>query len=75
MIRVLIKPARRLFSRRQQWTFEIRGGNGDLVDPRETYYNRGDAITIMQKVFSFSEPAELVIYDRYGEVEERRPLR
>jgi hypothetical protein len=73
-IRILIKPAKRLFTKRQQWTFEIRGSNGEPIDPRETYNNRNDAIHSMCVLFG-GEPVELVIYDKGGDVEERRILR
>jgi hypothetical protein len=74
MIRVLIKPVKRIFSK-NQWTWEIRGGNGARIDPRDTYHNRIDAIGIMESVFGRDDAAELVIYDEHGEVEERRDLR
>ena len=73
-IRILIKPAKRLFTKRQQWTFEIRGSNGERIDPRDSYNNREDAIHSMCVLFG-GEPVELVIYDKGGDVEERRHLR
>jgi hypothetical protein len=76
MIRILVKPAKRLFTRRQQWTFEIRGANGERIDPRDTYNNRIDAIGVMETLFQKDgSGVELVIYDRYDNVEERRILR
>jgi hypothetical protein len=74
MILVNIKPAKSMLKRRQ-WGFEIRGGNGERIDPRDTYNNRGDAVDIMEKLIGGDEPVQLVIMDRYGEVEERRELR
>jgi len=41
MITIRIKPARQWF-KRKQWKFEIVGGNGEPIDPRDTYANVGD---------------------------------
>lgn len=67
--RILIRPAKRLFSRRQQWTFEIRGANGEPIDPRDTYANRVDIVYVWRKLLA--GPVEFVMYDRYGNVESR----
>lgn len=85
MIRVLVKPAKRLFGRRRQWRFEIRGANGERIDPRDTYANHGDVVSIMELLFTGEaeaaglrepfEPVELVLYDRHGNIEDRRQLR
>lgn len=75
MIRIIIKPAKRWFSPRQQWTFELRAANGARLDPRDTVYNRAELITALAKVGSLTEPMELVILDRFGVVEERWRLR
>lgn len=74
MIRVLVKPAKRLFTKRPQWTWEIRAGNGERIDPRDSYYNQEDAVHAMCVVFG-GEPVELVIYGKGGDVEERRQIR
>jgi hypothetical protein len=71
MNRILIKPVKRWFSKRQQWTFELRGANGEQIDPRDTYNNRMDA---RDAALAFRGPVELVIYDRFGEVESRELL-
>ncbi|MBX7450393.1 hypothetical protein GR927_20605 [Mycolicibacterium sp. 3033] len=75
MIRIVIKPARRLFSPRQQWTFAILGGNSEPIDPRDTVYNRGELIDTLTKVVTGDEPVELVVLDRFEKVEERGRLR
>lgn len=75
MIRVVIRPVTRIWARRQQWAFQILGANGEPIDPVDTYNNRGDLVRIIEKAFSFSEPVELVVMDRFGNVEERRRLR
>lgn len=73
MNRLLIKPARRWFGGRQQWKFEMRAANGARIDPRDTYANRDEAAA---GVLNYrSEPLELVLYDRYGNVESREQLR
>jgi hypothetical protein len=75
MIRILIRPAKRLFTRRQQWTFEVRAAtNGERIDPRDTYNNRDDVIGAMRNLI-VEHPVELVVYDRYGNVEFRETLR
>lgn len=74
MIRILIQPAKRLFAKRQQWTFEIRGGNGERIDPRDTYNNRDEASEFWIHLMEGVEPVELVVYDRHGNVERREEL-
>lgn len=74
MICIVIKPAKRFFGGRRQWAFEIRAANGRLISDRDTYTNRPEAVAIMEKLIG-SEPVELVVKDRFGEVEERRRLR
>lgn len=74
MNRILIRPARRWFSRRQQWTFELRAANGERIDPRDTVFNRGD-LTLMLESFVMTGMLELVVYDRFDNVESRRRLR
>jgi uncharacterized protein YegP (UPF0339 family) len=70
--RILIKPAKRLFTRRLQWVFELRAANGALVDPRDTYNNRDEALA---GILAFrTEPVEVVVYDKFGEVESRELL-
>jgi hypothetical protein len=51
MITVDIKPARRRFSNRKQWKFAITGGNGEPIDPRDTYANVGDIKSMLQALF------------------------
>lgn len=75
MIRILVKPAKRLFTARRQWTFEIRAANGERIDPRDTYHNRDDASRFWTKLITGNEPVELVEYDQYGDVEKRIELR
>lgn len=73
MNRILIKPAKRWFGGRRQWKFELRAANGERVDPRDTYANRPEAIAGI-KSFLTDRPVEIVIYDRYGNVEDREML-
>lgn len=75
MTRILIRPTRRMFTRRLQWTWEIRGGNGEPIDPRETYNNRADAVQWWTEFVAGRGPVELVVYDEYGNVEKRIELR
>lgn len=79
MIRVLIKPAKRLFGGRRQWKFEIRAANGERIDPRDTYANREDAIRTIRELLGLTDMTfqhvELVLYDRFGNIEDRRKLR
>lgn len=74
MNRILIRPAKRWFSKRQQWSFELRAANGEPIDPRETTYNRQELIDTMTR-FLTADPLELVVYDRFGNIESRQPLR
>jgi hypothetical protein len=74
VITISIKPARRIFSGRNQWKFEIRAANGEPIDPRDTYANRGDIETEMDALIR-TDPVELVFYDRNGNIEQRRVLR
>lgn len=48
MITIDVKPAKRRFSNRKQWKFVITGGNGEHIDPRDTYANVGDIRDILQ---------------------------
>ena len=73
MNRILIKPAKRWFSKRQQWVFELRAANGELIDPRETVFNRQELIETLTGIAT--GPLELVVYDRHNEVESRTPVR
>jgi hypothetical protein len=73
MIRVIVKPAKSLL-KRNQWRFEIRAANGRQLHPNDTYTNRGDAVAAVMLLFGM-EPVELVVQDRFGNVEERRQLR
>lgn len=50
MITIDITPARRRFGGRKQWKFAIRGGNGEPIDPRDTYANVGDIFAVLQKL-------------------------
>jgi hypothetical protein len=72
--RIIIKPAQSLL-KRNQWKFEIRAANGARVDPRDTYNNRPEASQWWEQLVTGTDPVELVIYDRNGNVEERRTLR
>jgi hypothetical protein len=74
MNRILIRPVRRLFTRRQQWTFEIRAANGERIDPRDTYNNWRD-ISDFWLEFILNQPAEIVLYGLDGEVAERATVR
>lgn len=72
MNRILIKPVKRLFSRRQQWVFELRAANGRQVHPNDTYNNRDEALA---GIMAFREqPVEVVTYDAAGNVESRELL-
>jgi hypothetical protein len=71
---VLVRPVKRLFSRRWQWTFELRASNGARIDPRDTIYNRPELVDALTNVLA-DDPLELVIYDRHGKVESRTDLR
>lgn len=74
MNRILIKPAKRKFSKRQQWVFELRGGNGERIDPRDTVFNRTDLANQLQSMFLHDE-LELVVQDRHGKIESQVQLR
>lgn len=74
MTRIIIKPAKSIL-KRNQWVFEIRAANGRRVDPRDTYNNRPEASEWWEQFVTGDEPVELVVQDRYGNVEERRQLR
>lgn len=74
MTRIIVKPAKSLL-KRNQWAFEIRAANGRRVDPRDTYNNRPEASEWWERFVTGDEPVELVIKDRYGNIEERRQLR
>ena len=74
MIRVTIKPARRLFGGRNQWKFEITADNGERIDPRDTYANRGDIVDIVNRLVD-EEDVELVVMGRDGKVESSVRLR
>lgn len=74
MNRILIRPVKRLFSKRQQWVFEIRGANGERIDPRDTVFNRGELALTLSSLF-VDDPLEMVLYDRHGNVERRETLR
>lgn len=75
--RILIKPKKRWYSSRQQWTFELQGGNYAQVDPRDTVYNREELITTLRRFFDADagEPVELIVQDARGVVEKRIMLR
>lgn len=73
MNRILVKPSKSWFGGRRQWKFELRAANGERIDPRDTYANRHEAANGI--VEFLSGPLELVLHDRYGEVEQRKPLR
>jgi hypothetical protein len=75
MNRILVKPSKSWFGGRRQWRFELRAANGELIDPRDTYANRDEASGGIVDFVSGADPLELVIYDRYGEVETRTMLR
>lgn len=74
MTRIIVKPAKRLL-KRNQWQFEIRASNGKLLDPRDTFNNRSEASEPWEQLITGDDPVELVVMDRYGNVEERRQLR
>ena len=73
--RIIVKPARRLFSRRQQWVFELRGANGEPIDPRDTVFNRAELIKTLEGFFREDDALELVVQDRHGIVVRRKMLR
>lgn len=72
MIRIVVKPARRIFGGRNQWRFKIVAGNGRKIDPRDTYANTGDITDIMTKLTASQEPVTLEIHHRDGFVETER---
>lgn len=74
MNRIVIKPVKRWFSRRQQWTFALVAANGEPIDPRETVFNRGELIETL-KGFIVDDPVELVIHGLDGDVAHREQLR
>jgi hypothetical protein len=75
MNRILVKPSKSWFGGRRQWKFELRGANGELIDPRDTYTNRDEAASGITDFVAGPDPIELVIYDRYGNEESRTQLR
>lgn len=75
MNRILVKPSKSWFGGRRQWRFELRADNGKLIDPRDTYANRDEAASGITDFVAGPDPLELVVYDRYGEVESRMRLR
>jgi hypothetical protein len=74
MNRIVIKPAKRWFSKRQQWTFELVAANGEPIDPRETVFNRTELIETLIG-FIVDDPVELLVLDRAGVIAEQRVLR
>lgn len=50
MFKIDILPAKRRFSKRKQWKFVITAGNGEPIDPRDTYANPADIVSIIQKL-------------------------
>lgn len=75
MTRIIIKPSRSIFGGKRQWKFEIRAANGARLSDRDTYANRSEASAPWENLFTGDDPVELVVMDRYGNVEERRQLR
>lgn len=49
-----IRPAKRRFGikPRKQWQFQIKGGNGEPIDPRDTYANTGDILMVLSALRS-----------------------
>lgn len=74
MNRIVIKPVKRWFSKRQQWTFDLVAANGEPIDPRETVFNRGELIRTLAD-FIVKEPVEVVCLNRHGQEAFRKPLR
>lgn len=73
MIRIIVKPARRIFGGRRQWRFEIRAANGRKIDPRDTYVNVGDIKTIARKLLTIGgDSVVLEVHHRDGFVETER---
>jgi hypothetical protein len=52
MININIVPAKSRFGlpKRKQWKFQIIGGNGEPLDPRDTYANPADIFNLLQKL-------------------------
>jgi hypothetical protein len=71
---IIRKPVKRLFTRRQQWAFELRSG-GRLIDPRESYFNRDEAGATLVDLVTGDGPVVLVTQDRWGREESREVLR
>jgi hypothetical protein len=68
MITVDIKPARRRFSNRKQWKFIITAGNGEPIDPRDTYANVGDIRDTMRALLVDDEVQVRVHYGKGTQV-------
>jgi hypothetical protein len=54
VINIDITPAKRRFGRkpRKQWQFAITAGNGEPLDPRDTYANTGDILSALREIRS-----------------------
>jgi hypothetical protein len=72
--RIVIKPVKCWFSKRQQWTFDLVAANGEPIDPRETVFNRGELVETLTS-FITTDPIELLVLDRAGVIAEQRVLR
>lgn len=73
--RIIVKPSRSIFGGRRQWRFEVRAANGRRMSDRDTYANRSEASEWWEEFLTGDGPVELVVQDRYGNVEQRRRLR
>ncbi len=52
MFTIDITPAKRRFGRkpRKQWQFQITADNGERIDPRDTYANTGDIVSLLDSL-------------------------
>lgn len=46
-ITIDIRPAKRRFSKRKQWRFDITGANGEPIHPNDTYANVRDITSML----------------------------
>lgn len=70
MITITAWPAKQRFGRnrkRGQWKFEVTGGNGEPIDPRDTYANLGAIQDIWRAIVASGEPVRFRVRYPDGE--------
>lgn len=67
MISIIVRPAKRRFSRRKQWKFSVVAGNHEPIDPRDTYTNVADIQSIWSRIVGGNEAIKMVVHYRAGD--------